>query len=593
MRNLHKLALIAVIAIGISGCNQLAKMKRNASKVSYTVTPNPLEYHGDSVALNITASYPEKYFDKRTSLTVTPVIKHQTGEAQFKSYTAIGETVEGAGHKVNYAGGGTINYSDKIAYSPGMRWSEVELRAMGTRKKKTLDFGAVKIADATITTPLLVRPEDLPIAGKDEFQRITNEPFQGRIYYPIQQSNVNAGFKHSGSDINNSDETKNMNDFLGKVKNDTSYTVTSIAIAAYASPDGPFELNERLSRERANTSQRWLAGALTKNKRNAPRGGTAPSATRVDPNDTTMFQKSNTPEDWEGFRELINQSQMENRDMIIRVLEMNEDVSKREEELKNMAATYDELRDRVLPKLRRSRITINAERVGRSDEQITEMARTQPDSLSANELMYAATITTDTTRQVEIYRAAIRRYPDDWRGYNNLAKIYINQENYNEARTQLQMADQKSPNNPIVQNNLGVVARRTGDLKQAELHFISAEGAGPEVNLNRGVIAILRGDYSGAVRMFGDDKSFNAALAQLLAGDPQKALSTLEASPANNTSHGAYLKAVIGARMQNQDMVVNNLSTAVSMDPALKEFARTDREFNKYMEVQAFKNIVQ
>ena len=593
MRNLHKLALISVVAISVAGCNQLAKMKKNAGKVTYTVTPNPLEYHGDSVTLNITAQYPEKYFDKRSTLTVTPVIKYDTGEKEFKTFTAVGETVEGTGTKINYASGGTVNYSDKIAYAPGMRWSEVELRAIGTRKDKTLDFGAVKIADATITTPLLVRPEDLPIAGKDEFQRVTNEPFQGKIYFPIQQSNVNTRFTHSGSDISNNDETKLLNDFLRKVKNDTSYTVTSVAIAAYASPDGPFELNERLSRDRATSSQRWLASSLTENRRTAPRGQTVPSATRVDPKDTTMFQKSSTPEDWEGFRELINQSQMENSDMIIRVLEMHEDVSRREEELKNMAATYDELRDRVLPKLRRSRITINAERVGRSDEQIMEMVRTNPDSLSANELMYAANMEQDTARQIEIYRVAIRRYPDDWRGYNNLARIYINQENYEEARAQLQIADQKSPNNPVVQNNLGVTARRTGDLKQAELHFISAEGAGPEVELNRGVVAILRGNYDGAVRMFGDNKTFNAALAQLLAGDAQKALSTLEASPANNTPHGAYLKAVIGARMNNQDMVVNNLSTAISRNPSLKDYARHDMEFLKYMEVAAFKNLVQ
>ncbi|MGI8892045.1 MAG: tetratricopeptide repeat protein, partial [Bacteroidia bacterium] len=320
---------------------------------------------------------------------------------------------------------------------------------------------------------------------------------------------------------------------------------------------------------------------------------TVPSATRADLKDTTMFQKSNTPEDWEGFRELINQSQMENSEMIIRVLEMHEDVQRREEELKNMAATYDELRDKVLPKLRRSRLTINAERVGRSDEQINEMARTQPDSLTANELMYAANLSQDTVRQIEIYRASIRRYPDDWRGYNNLARIYINQENYTEARTYLDQADQKSPNNPVIQNNLGVTARRTGDIKQAELHFISAEGAGPEVNLNRGVVAILRGNYDGAVRMFGDDKSYNAALAKLLAGDQQGAMSTLEASPANNTAHGSYLKAVIGARMNNEEMVMNNLSTAISRDASWREYARKDMEFLKYREVAAFKSLIQ
>ena len=588
MKHLHKLALIAVAAVGITGCNQLAKMKKNASKVSYTVTPNPLEYHGDSVTLNITAKYPEKYFDKRSTLTVTPVIKYDTGEKEFKTYTAIGETVEGTGQKISYGSGGTVNYSDKVAYAPGMRWSQVELRAMGTRKDKTLDFGAVKIADATITTPLLVRPEDLPIAGKDEFQRITQEPFQGVIYYPINQSNVNPNFKHAQADISNNNQVSQINDFLNKVKNDTSYTLKGVTINAYASPDGAYELNERLSEQRAKTSQGYLSGAIKKNNRSK---GLTPSAPAAD--DTSFYQKSSTPEDWEGFRELINQSNVENKDMIIRVLEMNEDVQRREEELKNMAATFDELAEQVLPKLRRSRVTINAERVGRSDEQIMAMAASQPDSLSANELMYAANMETDTSRKIVIYQAAVRRYPEDWRGYNNLANIYIQQEKYTEARQQLEQADQKSPNNPVIQNNLGVTARRTGDIKQAELHFISAEGAGPEVNLNRGVVAILRGNYDGAVRMFGDSKTFNAALAQLLAGDAQKALSTLEASPANNTAHGAYLKAVIGARMNNQDMVINNLSSAVSQDANLKGFARTDMEFLKYMEVQAFKNVVQ
>ena len=588
MRNLSKLALIAVAAISVTGCNQLAKMKKNASKVTYTVTPNPLEYHNDTVALNITAKYPEKYFDKRSSLTVTPVVKYSTGEKEFKTYTAIGETVEGTGHKINYSSGGTVNYSDKVAYAPGMRWSEVVLRAVGTRKNKTLDFGEVKIANATITTPLLVRPEDLPIAGKDEFQRITQEPFQGVIYYPINQANVNPNFKHTKADISNKSHVDQMNDFINKVKNDTSYTVKGVTINAYASPDGAYELNEKLSNQRANTSQKWISGVISRASRGKNKTQVAPDAGAE-----TFYQKSSTAEDWEGFRELIQQSNVENKDMIIRVLEMTEDVQKREEELKDMAATFDQLAEQVLPKLRRSRLTINAERVGRSDEQIMALANTTPDSLSANEIFYAANMQPDTSKKIVLYQAAIRRYPDDWRGYNNLAMIYIQQEKYNEARTQLQTADQKSPNNPVVQNNLGVTARRTGDLKQAELHFISAEGAGPEVNLNRGVVAILRGNYSGAVRMFGDNKSFNAALAQLLAGDPQKAMSTLEASPANNTAHGAYLKAVIGARMKNQDIVVTNLSTAVSRNPSLKEFARTDMEFLEYMEVPAFKNVVQ
>ncbi len=579
MKNVNTIGLAVLVAIGVAGCNGLSKMSKNAPTVKYEVTPNPLEMHGDSVALNITAKYPAKYFAKKATLTVTPAIKSSTDSHEYKNFVAIGEKAEGAGSKITYSTGGTVTYSDKIMYKSDMRWSEVELRIMGAQGKKSLAFPAMKIADATITTPLLVRNEDKAIIGKDNFQKVISMPHNASVYYPINQSGVSSGYKNTKIGLNNSDEMKSINEFVKKAK-DEQITMKSVTVKGYASPDGAYELNDKLSQARANTSTKYLMGEMKKAKVE----GAA--------NDE-FYQKSAIAEDWDGFKALMEASDIADKEMILRVLQMQTDADAREREIKAMSMTYTQLADKILPKLRRSQVTINAEKQSRTDAQIDSVYSADKSVLSVEEVLYLATLSTDNSRKLAVYTSASQQYAGDWRTFNNMGVVNVDMGNYSEAKKNFEKADELSANNPIVQNNLGVTARRMGDIKTAEKHFANAEGAGEEVKSNRAIVSILKGNYSAAVAYYGSNNTYNASLAKLLSGDKEGAMKTLDASPAAGTAHGSYLKSVIAARMDNKELTLTSLSTAVARDASLKDMAKTDMEFLKYMGSADFKAVVQ
>lgn len=572
MKNKHLsvIALISAASLGIWSCNPLNKMAKKAETVTYNVTPNPLEMHGDSIDVTISGKYPEKFFHKKVTVDVTPTLVWDGGQKEFKTIKLIGEAAEGEGTKISYSGG-SFNYHDKIPYVKGMETSELKLKATGAYKTKTKDLADLKIGDGTIITPYLVQNDEKPILGKDKFVKVIPRSISADIHFLINSSVVRPQEMRQ-------DDIKALIEFL-KEGVEKEYVWKGVTISAYASPDGELSLNENLANDRAEAAAKALLREFKKLKIEAA-------------NNDGFFATSGKGEDWEGFKKLMQESDIQDKDLIIRILSQYTDVEQREKEIKNIAATYVKIAETILPKLRRAQITVNAEEKSKSDEEITALAKSNPDSLTVEELLYAATLTDDMNEKLRIYKEVQRIYPNDWRGHNNVGYIYLLQKNVKDAEAALKKAQQIDPNNAVVNNNLGIVARWNGDRNKAKELYEKAKSAGPEVRYNLGVVYILDGDYSSAVSNMGSEKTFNAALAKLLNADLDGALSTIDASDAANTAMGYYLKAIIGARKGNKELLISNLKTAIEKDASLKEKAKGDAEFIKYRSDADFTGLV-
>jgi Flp pilus assembly protein TadD len=354
----------------------------------------------------------------------------------------------------------------------------------------------------------------------------------------------------------------------------------------YASPDGKESLNASLADNRSKSSAKYLANQWT----NILRKQTKSKITIK--SDSSIFALSATNEDWGGFQTLMQQSDMTQKDMILRIVASNSDPEAREMEIKKMGKAYTEIADGVMPKLRRSAITVNGEKVGRSDEQISALAKTNPDSLSVEEILYAATLTNDMGEKLGIYQTAERIYPQDWRTSNNVGHMMFMNGDIDGAMTEFNKADQLSSDNPIVKNNMGAVYSRKGDRKNAASSYAAASGAGPEVNENMGILDIRNGNYSTAVSHYSGVNTYNAALAKLLAGDKDGAMTTLDASPDRDSGRGYYLKAIIAARKGDASGVLSSLTNSIQKDSAMKSMAAEDREFIKWFNDSSFQALV-
>lgn len=566
------LGLAAAATLGFASCSGLNKMKKKEATVQYTVSPNPLEMHADSVAVTITVNYPPKYFGKKVVLSVTPEI----GGRKFKTATLLGEKAQGTGTRIAYKTGGSFTYTDKIAYSSEMKDADVKLNASGAVKSKTKEMPTRVIGHGTIITPYLLKNDDKPIIGKDQFQKTVPATAVGMTHFVISSTSYIPKKDVKG------DEMKPVNDFMKSYRTDPNMEIKNISISSYASPDGETDMNAHLAEDRFNKTSKDLQ-TMFKDKKTGYEPATKPE----------FYQKQVTAEDWPGFQDLVSKSSIKDKDLILRVLSQYPDGEKREQEIKNMAATYEELAKDILPQLRRSVVTVNAIKHNRTDERILQLARSTPDSLSVEEILYAGTLTNDMNEKLTFYKAAERMYPNDWRTSNNVGCILIMQNKLQDAKAEFNKADKLSPNNPIIMNNIGICQRWEGDRKTAKETLNKAKSAGPEVSYNLGLIAVQDAQYTDAVSDFGSNNTFNAALAKVLAGDLDGALTTIDKSAEKEDATSYYLKAIIGARKGNKDMLVNNLRSAISKDPSLKEKAKSDVEFLKYRDDADFKAVVE
>jgi len=559
--HLTGIAMLAATALVVAGCGGLGKMDKYASTITHTVDPDPLIVKGDTVHVNINGNFPGKYFYKKAQVELTPTITYASGETPLKMAGFQGEKAAGNYTVVPYESGKAFSYSDKVAYAPAMEQSQLMLNILGKQGKKEKSFTAVKLADGVITTPYLVMSDDRVILGADKFERVTTHSADATIHYLVASEVVRS------SELQDQD-VKDVTAFVRNNKSNERITWKGVVIDAWASPEGEVNMNENLAEKRANTGSRWIKGVLQANKIDAAK-------------DDGFHTLNPRGEDWEGFKTAVQASTFADKDLVLRVLEMYPDVTKREQEIKNMAATYKEISVDILPTLRRSEIKLMYDVNGYSDEELTTLSKSNPDTLKVEEILKAATLTTDLNEQLRIYQEAERMYPQDYRTANNVGYVLFQQGKTAEAKAQFQKAN-GILDNPVSTNNLGVIAHQEGDRQKAAELFAKAVDAGAEVKYNQGIIAIQNGDYATANSNMAGQNTFNAALAKMLGGDAAGAGTILAASPEKDSAKGHYLAAIIAARTNNGEGVRTHLAAAVQQDASLRDKAMNDLEFRNY-----------
>ena len=559
------------IFLSLVGALMLAAFSACSSKMGelssdyFTVTPQVLEAVNGQVPATINGKFPEKYFNKKAIVEVTPVLRWEGGEAKGQPSVFQGEKVQGNDQTISYKMGGNYTMKTSFEYVPEMAKSELYLEFKATVGKKTVEIPAVKIADGVIATSELVEQTlatATPATGNDAFQRIIKEKSEANIMFLIQQANIRS------SELKNAkaftQEAKGINESVNK-------KITDVQISAYASPDGGLDLNTGLAEKRRDNTEKALTRELRK----------ADVEAAVD--------AEYTAEDWEGFQELVSKSNIQDKELILRVLSMYSDPEQREQEIKNISAVYSTLADEILPQLRRSRLTLNYEIIGKSDEEISNLAQNDPTQLNLEELLYAATLTNDPAQKEAIYKKAVAQFPNDYRAYNNIGKLAYQAGNLDKAESYYKQALQRK-DAPEANMNMGLVALKKGDKAAAENYLGKAAGA-EGLNEAMGNLYIEQGKYDQAVSSFGNLKTNSAALAQILAKDYNKARTTLDGVQAPD-AYTSYLKAVLGARTNNPSAVTSNLKSAVAANPSLAKKAATDLEFSKYFTNSDFMSIV-
>ena len=552
-----KLYLPFLMAMVVALMTSCSKKMGELSSDYFTVTPQVLEAVGGKVPATINGKFPEKYFNKKAVVEVTPVLKWNGGEAKGQSAVFQGEKVEGNDQTISYKTGGTYTMKASFDYVPEMAKSELYLDFKIKKGKKEYTIPSVKIADGVIATSELPTVNSANAAlAPDAFQRIIKQAKEAQIMFLIQQANLRA------SELK-SEGLKDFNKQVVTVAGDTkNYKLNNIEVSAYASPDGGVKLNTTLAENRQNNTEKYLNKELKKGKI-----------------ETTVDTKY-TAQDWDGFQELVSKSNIQDKDLILRVLSMYNDPEQRETEIKNISSVYKTLADEILPQLRRARLTANYDIIGRSDEEINEAFDTDAKVLSANELLYAATLTNDKARQEAIYKKTTELYPNDFRAYNNLGMMAYANGDFTTAENYFKQAASKDANAPEVNTNLGYIELVKGNVANAETYLSKSTGANT-ANEALGNLYIKQGQYDRAVQAFGDTKTNSAALAQILAKDYNKAKNTLNAVK-NPDAYTDYLMAIVGARTNNADLVKTSMAKVAQKDATLAAKAQIDREFAKY-----------
>lgn len=561
-KKLYLPLLMAMVVALFSSCS---KKMGELSSDYFTVTPQVLEAVGGKVPATINGKFPEKYFNKKAVVEVTPVLKWNGGESRGQSAVFQGEKVEGNDQAISYKAGGSYTMKTSFDYVPEMAKSELYLEFKAKVGKKVVTIPAVKVADGVISTSELLGNtlgNANPALGEDAFQRIIKEKHDESLMFLIQQANIRSSELKKAKAFNN--EVANVKDAANK-------EISNIEVSAYASPDGGLKLNTGLAEDREGNTAKLLAKNLKKSKL-----------------DVAVDSKY-TAQDWDGFQELVSKSDIQDKELILRVLSMYQDPAQREQEIKNISSVYGTLAKDVLPQLRRSRLTLNYNVIGKSDEEITKLAASDPSQLNVEELLYAATLTNDAAKQEAIYAQATKQFPNDYRGYNNLGKLAYQAGEINKAESYLKKAASVNAT-PEVYMNLGLVSLVKGDKAAAEAAFGKAAGS-KHLNESMGNLYVAQGQYDKAVSAFGDAKTNSAALAQILAKDYNKAKTTL-AGVERADAYTDYLMAVLGARTNNSSMVTSSLKSAVAKDASLAKKAATDLEFAKYFTNAEFMGII-
>jgi tetratricopeptide (TPR) repeat protein len=555
-------AFIALAGTMVTSCDLLKDLE-------YTVTPNPLEMHGDSVRVKVDIKFPEKGIRKKASAEITPML----GSTALKSVTVQGEKATGNGNVIQFKPGGNVSYNDVVVYKS--EYENTDLKVTGTvskggKVKKQL--GEIKIADATIVTPFMVNKDYKVIFEKDAFNRITEESTSAQVNYEKSKSVVRP------TELKEKDIAQ-LQAWLSKAQADPKISLKTISITGYASPEGETGKNSSLSTERAEAGKTTVIN-LAKAAKNVKA-------------QTEIFSLNGRGEDYDGFKRELEKSTMNNdeKQLVIRVLEMHKDPETRETEMRNMGKTFKYLDDNIFPKLRRAEITVTYDKTGYTDEELKTISLSKPETLKIEELLFAATLTNDLNEKLSIFNAAIKVAPEDVRAYNNAGAIFFLQNKMPEAKEQFEKANSINEN-AVSKNNLAAVAGVSGDKEKAKQLLAQAKGAGSEVNYNMGIVNIIEGNYNDALSNLGSENTFNKALALVLSGSFDQASAAIDGSKDKETAQGYYIKAIVGARTNKPDVAISNLKNAIAKDSSLKAKAAKDREFIKLFQDANFSAIV-
>ena len=553
--------LTAVAAVAMTSCSKLG----NLTSDNFKVTPTPLVDEGGEVAANISVTFPEKYMKKKAVVTATPVLRYANGETVSQSATFQGEKVEGNGTDVQYKVGGTYSMKANFRYTPDMLRSDLYMTFDAKLGKKAKQLPDVKIGYGVLATAdLLGRTLDSanPALAADNYQRIIQQKQEANIKFLIAQSNIRTSELSSVS-------IKDLVNVLREINDDAEgRALEAIEVSAYASPDGKYSFNEKLAERRQNVSADYLKKELKKIKMNAD------------------INTRYTAEDWDGFQELVAASNLQDKQVILSVLSMYKDPEEREQQIRNMSNVYTDIKDGILPELRRARLIVNYEIIGRSDEEIVAQFAQDPSKLSVEELVYGANTLVSSPAEQKAWNEVISRlFPSDYRSQNNLARIAYAQGDYQQAAKYLQQAKSINAGSSEVNTNLALLALRDGNLDQAEALLAQGFGAN-SYNEVLGSYNLAKGNYRQAAQNLAGVENNTAALAQILNQDYAAARQTL-AKVKNADATTSYLSAILAARTSDSSALVSGLRKAFELDPSLKLRAKDDLEFANYAEAIA------
>ena len=547
-------AAIAAIVFVFTSCSKLGPLSAD----NFEVTPNPLETQGGKVPATINGKFPEKYMKRNAQVTVIPELRYGTGQvAQGIPATFQGEKVMGNDQTISYRLGGHYTMKTQFDYVPEMQQSEMYLTFLAKLGKKQVSIPAVKVATGVIATSELYKQTMMNGGGciaPDSFQRISSQKYDATVKFLVNQAVLRQ------SELKNN-SVQEFVKLLQKINADRGekLAIKNVEVAAYASPEGGFEFNDRLAEKRQDASEQYVKQTLKQ--------------TRVD----AAVDARYTAQDWEGFQQLVQASNIQDKEVILRVLSMYKDPEQREQQIRNMSAAFRELADGILPELRRARMTINYDLVGRSDEQIKQQYATDATKLSVEEMLYAATLTDNLAEKEAIYKKTAQYWDKDYRALNNLAVLAFNAGDETKADQYLQQALRVNKKAPEAFANLGLMALKNGKLTEAEdfiANAIGANGFGEALgNLN-----IAKGNFAQAEANFAESVSNSAALAQLLNKNYEAAVQTLD-KVKNPDAMTSYLHAIVAARRGNKFAAESYLKEALRLDSTLKNYADNDLEF--------------
>ena len=538
---MSKLFYIIAAAALISGCG-LDKMANKYETVSFTTTPPTLQAHGGKVALSLDATFAEKYFAKKATVDFTPVLVYNGGETAFKTITIQGEEATGGEATIFNATGGSFKYNDVISYSDEMMSSTLELRAVAKQKDKEKVLEPVNIANGVIATSTRVQDTEDLANNNHGYEHETILEETATIYFLVNQSNIRTTEKSD-------DDIKALKTFA---KN--GYKTHSIEIISYASPEGSVNMNDNVSDNRMKSTLNYTKRLLRSLKVEGVKN-------------SDLYTETSVGEDWEGFESIVQGSNIKDKRRINKIVNSIADVEVREQQIRDLAEIYDALEDDVLPQLRKATIIIRSYQPKRTDEEIATLSTTTPEELDVKELLFSATLTSDEITQTTIYNKAVELH-NDWRGYNNIACMYLAKGNFSEAMTYLEKAEELGVGTSDVLTNKGIIAARKGQLSKAQKLFNDAN----TTENNQAVLDVRQGEYTKAARFYKNGKSFNATLAQLLNGKNS-------ANCNENTAACNYLNAIANARSGNNDAAISSLTNAINTDVSYKSEAVKDLEF--------------